>query len=131
VRQANIAQQQQVNNGPVHKHAEPETETGPVRAGAQAHARQINTVQNELLEAPHGNALDIRTAGATSSADRKLETVGARDGPRTAQGKSNPRENAWKGGHWLALRQLTRLVNAEVRRLGNLVDSCAQANTRG
>lgn len=36
-------------------------------------------------------------------------------GPRTAEGKARSSRNAYKGGHWLRLRELVRLVNEEVR----------------
>lgn len=42
-------------------------------------------------------------------------------GPRTPEGKARAARNAWKGGTWLALRELRRLVNAEVREARKLV----------
>jgi hypothetical protein len=36
-------------------------------------------------------------------------------GPRTPDGKAAASRNAYKGGHWLMLRELARLVNAEVK----------------
>ena len=36
-------------------------------------------------------------------------------GPRTAAGKAKASRNAWKGGHWQQLRELRRMVNAEIR----------------
>ena len=36
-------------------------------------------------------------------------------GPRTPDGKATTSRNAYKGGHWLMLRELSRLVNAEVK----------------
>ena len=44
-------------------------------------------------------------------------------GPRSAEGKAKASRNAWKGGHWLMLRELSRQVNAEIREARNLVDS--------
>jgi hypothetical protein len=76
VRQANIAQQQQVNNGPVRNNAASTGETPPIRAGANAHAKEIDTVQNELLEASNVNFLDSRTAVPTGSTHRSMEAVG-------------------------------------------------------
>ena len=35
-------------------------------------------------------------------------------GPRTTEGKAKASKNAYKGGHWLMLRELARLVNAEI-----------------
>ena len=43
-------------------------------------------------------------------------------GPRTADGKATASRNAYNGGHWLMLRELARLVNAEVRETRNLVE---------
>jgi hypothetical protein len=47
---------------------------------------------------------------------------GQSSGPRTAAGKCKSSRNAWKGGHWLALRELTRLVNAEIQEARESVD---------
>lgn len=44
-------------------------------------------------------------------------------GPRTAEGKSKASRNAWRGGHWNMLRELSRQVNAEIREARDLVDS--------
>ena len=35
-------------------------------------------------------------------------------GPRTPEGKAKASRNAWSGGDWLKMRELSRLVNAEV-----------------
>jgi len=35
--------------------------------------------------------------------------------------------NAYKGGHWLALREWSRLVNAEVRTARDLIERCEQS----
>lgn len=44
-------------------------------------------------------------------------------GPRTPEGKAKASRNAYKGGHWLMLRELSRLVNAEVKAGRDLVDA--------
>ena len=36
-------------------------------------------------------------------------------GPRTLEGKAKASRNAWKGGHWQQLRELRRMLNAEIR----------------
>ena len=36
-------------------------------------------------------------------------------GPHTPDGKATAPRNAYKGGHWLMLRELARIVNAEVK----------------
>ena len=43
-------------------------------------------------------------------------------GPRTPDGKAKASRNAYKGGHWLMLRELSRLVNAEVRQARELTE---------
>lgn len=64
IKQANIAQQQQVNNG-AHQ-TPPESRTG----------KNINS-SNELLEAKHGERLDTRATGEASGGNSDMETVGA------------------------------------------------------
>lgn len=44
-------------------------------------------------------------------------------GPRTPEGKARASRNAWRGGHWKMLRELSRLVNAEVKAGRDLVDA--------
>lgn len=71
VKQANISGgHQQINNGV-------NAENRTVPAGAHPHAREISGQQNELLEAPHGNELDTRTAGTAGGANPHLEAVAA------------------------------------------------------
>jgi len=47
-------------------------------------------------------------------------------GPRTPDGKAAASRNAYKGGHWLMLRELSRLVNAEVNASRDLVESTSR-----
>lgn len=44
-------------------------------------------------------------------------------GPHTSDGKATVSRNAYKGGHRLRLRELSQLVNAEVKASRDLVDS--------
>lgn len=44
-------------------------------------------------------------------------------GPRTAEGKATASRNAYKGANWLKLRQLSRLVNQEIRAARGLIAS--------
>jgi hypothetical protein len=44
-------------------------------------------------------------------------------GPRTVDGKAIASRNAYKGGHWLLLRELSRIVDDEVREAQDLVDA--------
>jgi hypothetical protein len=46
-------------------------------------------------------------------------------GPRTPDGKVIASRNAFKGGHWLMLRNLSRMVNAEIRAARDLVEGAA------
>ena len=45
-------------------------------------------------------------------------------GPVTPDGKERVSRNAWKGGHRAQLRELTKMVNAEVRAARELVAHC-------
>ena len=44
-------------------------------------------------------------------------------GPRTPDGKVKASRNAYKGGHWLLLRELSHLVNAEIEAGQELVNA--------
>ena len=44
-------------------------------------------------------------------------------GPRTPDGKAKASRNAYKGGHWLMLRELSRMLSAEVEAGRELVDA--------
>lgn len=45
-------------------------------------------------------------------------------GPKTAKGRQRVARNAFKGGHWLMLRELSKLVNAECRQARELIAAC-------
>jgi hypothetical protein len=47
-------------------------------------------------------------------------------GPRTLVGKATAAKNAYKGGHWLMLRELSRIVKAEVRTATDLIDRASK-----
>lgn len=70
IKQANIAQQQQVNNGQADS-----------RSNTHAHEKDI-TPTNELLEASHGERLDYRAQSAAGGVNSGLETVGAVNGAK-------------------------------------------------
>uniref|UniRef100_A0A6M3M1G6 Uncharacterized protein n=1 Tax=viral metagenome TaxID=1070528 RepID=A0A6M3M1G6_9ZZZZ len=65
VRQANIGNQVQVNNG-----------TKPART------RKNQKVPNELLEVENGERMDTRAASAASNADPAMETLGTKHRPK-------------------------------------------------
>ena len=68
VKQANISNgHQQVNNGAIPDQY----------AQAHAHTGDIQTAPNKLLEANHGQRLDIGTQAKTGRANQRLEAVGA------------------------------------------------------
>ena len=45
-------------------------------------------------------------------------------GPKSHDGRQRVSRNAWTGGHRTQLRELSKLVNAEVRAPRELVNSC-------
>lgn len=45
-------------------------------------------------------------------------------GPTTPEGKARASRNAYKGGFWLELREMRRMVNAEIREARDLIQSC-------
>ena len=45
-------------------------------------------------------------------------------GPRTLKGKAKVARNAYTGGDWLMLRNLSKVVNAECRQARELIESC-------
>lgn len=75
VRQQNIANNQQVNNG-----AQPAGELIDQYAQAHAGARETNSQPNELLEAQHGERLDTGATATAGRVDSQLEAVGAING---------------------------------------------------
>ena len=75
VKQANVGQNIQVNNGT----AAPTTGDAP--------RENIKTAQNELLEATHGEYLDARAAGTAGRGDPALATVDAIDRTKDGSGQ--------------------------------------------
>lgn len=45
-------------------------------------------------------------------------------GPRSSDGKERVSRNAWTGGHRQELRELSKMVNQQVRQSRELVSSC-------
>jgi hypothetical protein len=45
-------------------------------------------------------------------------------GPKSPEGKERVSRNAWTGGHRAQLRELSKLVNAEIRASRDLVSRC-------
>ena len=44
-------------------------------------------------------------------------------GPRTPDGKAAASRNAYKGGHWLMLQELSRMVNDEIRKAQEMAEA--------
>jgi hypothetical protein len=80
-------------------------------------------VQIELLEADMANGWTPARRARQAALIRTWTPWQQSTGPRTPDGKSTAARNAYKGGHWLVLRELTRLVNADVREARDLVDA--------
>jgi hypothetical protein len=84
VKQANIAQNQQVNNGA------PTDDAGTVVDGSRPEENEKS--QNELLEKTDGERLDTRTQSASGADDSAMETVAmvdrAENKARKSSGKS-------------------------------------------
>ena len=47
-------------------------------------------------------------------------------GPRTPDGQARVARNAWKGGHRQQMRELSRMVNAEVKAGRDLVNAISR-----
>jgi hypothetical protein len=77
VKQANIGQAVQVNNGPKPSNAELLDQYAP-------HARENQNAPNKLLEVTDGERLDVGAATPARRADSELEAVGAIDGTKDA-----------------------------------------------
>jgi len=45
-------------------------------------------------------------------------------GPKSPAGRQRVGRNAFKGGHWLQLRELSKMVNSEIRQARELIESC-------
>ena len=45
-------------------------------------------------------------------------------GPKSPEGRQRVSRNAWTGGHRAEMRELSKMVNAEVRASRELVSSC-------
>ncbi|TMU81482.1 hypothetical protein FGA82_07395 [Pseudomonas fluorescens] len=71
VKQANIGNQVQVNNGVQEK---------------PARTRKTKKAQNELLEVEHGERLDTRATGTAGGADPAMATMGAKQRTKQRRG---------------------------------------------
>lgn len=78
IKQQNIAEQQQVNNGPTVNGA----------GQSPSHEKKTEVPPNELLESHHGERMDSGTASAAIGTDSQLETVAASVRPKN-RGRKN------------------------------------------
>ncbi len=76
IKQQNVAQQQQVNNG-----------QGTTNGSRHAHEQNINP-SNELLEVNDGERLDIGAEGQAGGADTEMATLGAIDRAKNGSWKA-------------------------------------------
>ena len=68
--------------------------------------------------------MDTRAQSQTGRINQAVEALGARHRASVSWGKKKVATNAWTGGHRVQLRELTKLVNAEVRASRELVFRC-------
>ena len=59
-----------------------------------------------------------------SEAIRQWQPWNQSTGPKSLEGKAAVARNAWKGGHRSKLREITKMVNAEIQSSRILVKSC-------
>lgn len=79
----------------------------------------------------HSNQVTITKSGwTTERRQRQAELIRTwqpwvkSTGPRSLEGKERVAANAWRGGHRAQLRELTKMVNEEIRQARELVASC-------
>ena len=65
--------------------------------------------------------MDTRAQSQTGRSNQAVEAWGARHRASVSWGKKMVATNAWSGGHRVQLRELTKLVNAEIRASRELV----------
>ena len=59
-----------------------------------------------------------------SEAIRQWQPWNQSTGAKSPEGKAVVARNAWKGGHQTKLREIIKMVNAEVRASREMVNSC-------
>lgn len=101
VRQTNIGQAVQVNNG--------------TTAGIPA-----ENLENKLLEQENGQRLDTQTQSAPISDDSIWQPWRSATGPKTKNGKAKSASNADKGMDWSALRKVRKTLRPQKRLLQSL-----------
>jgi hypothetical protein len=59
--------------------------------------------------------LDIKAGGSTDQSDQAMAAMGALNRPANGERQGQSRTDAYRGGHRVILRQLTKALNAELR----------------
>jgi len=90
---------------------------------AASRAGESRSQQTELLECSLATGWTPERRVRQAALIRTWKPWRQATGPRTSDGKAKASRNAWKGGHWLTLRELSRMVNAEIREAGDLIDA--------
>jgi hypothetical protein len=94
-------------------------------SATQAHAGNIQSEQNKLLEADHGNGWTSERRARQAELIRQWKPWAKSTGPRSPEGRQRLyRAMPGRGGHRQQLRELSKMVNAEVRASRELVSTC-------
>lgn len=75
-----------IKNPPIVYARQANVTTGPQQINNVTGAREIDTEQNKLLEADHGQRMDTRAARAASGVDTALEAMGAIERAKVTRG---------------------------------------------
>ena len=70
-----------------------------------------------------GNGWTLERRAKQAEAIKRWKPWNQSTGPKSATGKERVSRNAWTGGHRQQLRDLSKLVNAEVRESRDLLRS--------
>ena len=74
-----------------------------------------------------GNGWTLERRAKQAEAIKRWKPWNQSTGPKSATGKERVSQNAWTGGHRQQLRDLSKLVNAEVWESRDLLRSYRQA----
>jgi len=85
------------------------------RGHVRGHAENVEPCKPDYWEADMANGWTPERRARQAEMIRTWKPWQQATGPRTPDGKAKASRNAYKGGHWLMLRELSRLVNAEIK----------------
>ncbi len=91
-----------------------------------SHAAKSRGAQIELLESLMANGWTPERRARQAALIRTWKPWQQATGPRSPEGKATASRNAYKGGHWLMMRELSRMVNAEIQEARDLVEQIRQ-----